>query len=102
MWQEQASGPIANVGRGLAGESFLTEMAFQGGYYLTTYEPHRTDDGRVQGVLVFSRDITELHASRLALVQTEKIRHFPILLYGSDYWQGLVEWLHFLIQKLVC
>jgi uncharacterized protein (TIGR00730 family) len=29
----------------------------------------------------------------LTLVQTEKIRHFPILLYGSDYWSGLVDWL---------
>ena len=28
----------------------------------------------------------------LTLVQTEKIRHFPILLYGSDYWQGLLDW----------
>ena len=27
------------------------------------------------------------------LRQTEKIRHFPIVLFGSDYWQGLVDWL---------
>jgi uncharacterized protein (TIGR00730 family) len=27
------------------------------------------------------------------LRQTEKIRHFPIVLFGSDYWGGLVEWL---------
>ena len=27
------------------------------------------------------------------LRQTGKIRHFPILLVGSDYWQGLVDWL---------
>jgi len=27
------------------------------------------------------------------LRQTEKIRHFPILLFGSDYWGGLKEWL---------
>jgi uncharacterized protein (TIGR00730 family) len=27
------------------------------------------------------------------LRQTEKIRHFPIILFGSDYWQGLVDWL---------
>jgi hypothetical protein len=27
------------------------------------------------------------------LRQTEKIRHFPILLFGSDYWSGLVDWL---------
>jgi uncharacterized protein (TIGR00730 family) len=27
------------------------------------------------------------------LRQTEKIRHFPIVLFGSAYWSGLVEWL---------
>jgi uncharacterized protein (TIGR00730 family) len=27
------------------------------------------------------------------LRQTEKIRHFPIVLFGSDYWRGLVDWL---------
>ncbi len=27
------------------------------------------------------------------LRQTGKIRHFPILLVGSSYWQGLIEWL---------
>ena len=27
------------------------------------------------------------------LRQTEKIRHFPIVLFGSAYWSGLVDWL---------
>jgi uncharacterized protein (TIGR00730 family) len=27
------------------------------------------------------------------LRQTEKIRHFPIVLFGSDYWTGLIDWL---------
>ena len=27
------------------------------------------------------------------LRQTEKIRHFPIVLFGSAYWRGLVDWL---------
>ena len=27
------------------------------------------------------------------LRQTEKIRHFPLVLFGSDYWRGLVDWL---------
>ncbi|MDQ3644298.1 MAG: TIGR00730 family Rossman fold protein [Actinomycetota bacterium] len=27
------------------------------------------------------------------LRQTEKIRHFPIILFGSAYWSGLVDWL---------
>jgi uncharacterized protein (TIGR00730 family) len=29
----------------------------------------------------------------LTLVQTLKIEPFPIILYGSDYWSGLVSWL---------
>jgi uncharacterized protein (TIGR00730 family) len=29
----------------------------------------------------------------LTLVQTDKIEHFPIILYGSQYWSGLVEWM---------
>src|SRR4051794_2833008 len=29
----------------------------------------------------------------LTLSQTGKTRHFPIVLVGSDYWQGLVDWL---------
>jgi uncharacterized protein (TIGR00730 family) len=28
------------------------------------------------------------------LRQTAKIRHFPIVLFGSDFWTGLVDWLH--------
>jgi uncharacterized protein (TIGR00730 family) len=27
------------------------------------------------------------------LIQTRKIRHFPIVLLGTDYWTGLVTWL---------
>ena len=27
------------------------------------------------------------------LRQTEKIRYFPIVLVGTDYWGGLVDWL---------
>ncbi|MDH5201805.1 MAG: TIGR00730 family Rossman fold protein [Nitrospirota bacterium] len=27
------------------------------------------------------------------LVQTGKIASFPIILYGSDYWKGLIEWM---------
>lgn len=29
----------------------------------------------------------------LTLVQTDKIDHFPIVLMGSTYWQGLLDWL---------
>jgi uncharacterized protein (TIGR00730 family) len=29
----------------------------------------------------------------LTLIQTETIRHFPVVLYGSEYWSGLRDWL---------
>ncbi len=29
----------------------------------------------------------------LTLVQTDKIRAFPIVLVGTDYWQGLLDWI---------
>ena len=29
----------------------------------------------------------------LTLVQTQKIRRFPIVLVGSDYWSGLLDWM---------
>src|SRR3989442_5626591 len=28
----------------------------------------------------------------LTLIQTGKILHFPVVLFGSGYWNGLVEW----------
>lgn len=29
----------------------------------------------------------------LTLIQTGKIRHFPVVLAGAEHWQGLLEWL---------
>jgi hypothetical protein len=29
----------------------------------------------------------------LTLIQTEKIRPFPVILFSSEYWQGFLEWL---------
>src|SRR5690606_29148884 len=29
----------------------------------------------------------------LTLIQTGKVRDFPVILYGKSYWQGLIEWL---------
>jgi uncharacterized protein (TIGR00730 family) len=30
----------------------------------------------------------------LTLIQTRKVRNFPVLLMGGSYWQGLVDWLN--------
>jgi uncharacterized protein (TIGR00730 family) len=29
----------------------------------------------------------------LTLIQTGKVEHFPIVLYGKDYWNGLLSWI---------
>ena len=29
----------------------------------------------------------------LTLIQTGKVTHFPVILFGRAYWAGLVEWL---------
>src|SRR3989440_2639464 len=29
----------------------------------------------------------------LTLIQTHKIHNFPVVLYGSEYWQGMMDWL---------
>ena len=29
----------------------------------------------------------------LTLIQTKKLSQFPVILFGSSYWQGLVDWL---------
>ncbi len=28
----------------------------------------------------------------LTLIQTRKIRNFPVVLFGSQYWRGLLAW----------
>jgi len=29
----------------------------------------------------------------LTLAQTKRIKSFPIILYGSEYWKGLIDWM---------
>jgi uncharacterized protein (TIGR00730 family) len=30
----------------------------------------------------------------LTLIQTGKVRNFPVVLFGTTYWRGLLDWLH--------
>jgi uncharacterized protein (TIGR00730 family) len=34
----------------------------------------------------------------LTLIQTGKIRHFPVMLVGTDYWAGLIDWIRDRLQ----
>jgi uncharacterized protein (TIGR00730 family) len=34
----------------------------------------------------------------LTLIQTGKISNFPVILYGSEYWSGLLDWLRDTVQ----
>ena len=34
----------------------------------------------------------------LTLVQTQKITSFPIVLFGTEYWGGLIDWLRTTMQ----
>ncbi len=48
-----------------------------------------------QGFVIFPGGygtLDELFES-VTLVQTGKIEHFPIVLFGSSYWRGLLDWL---------
>jgi uncharacterized protein (TIGR00730 family) len=38
----------------------------------------------------------------LTLIQTNKIRHFPVILYGSSFWKGLIDWLKDQALELGC
>ena len=29
----------------------------------------------------------------VTLIQTGKVLHFPVVLYGSEYWRGLIDWM---------
>jgi uncharacterized protein (TIGR00730 family) len=39
----------------------------------------------------------------MTLVQTQRIRPFPIILVGTQYWRGLLDWIHkqLLAQRLI-
>ena len=35
----------------------------------------------------------------LTLIQTKRIRHFPVILVGSSYWGGLIDWIKDVLLK---
>jgi hypothetical protein len=35
----------------------------------------------------------------LTLVQTRKVTRFPVILFGSEYWSGLVSWIRMTLAE---
>ena len=35
----------------------------------------------------------------LTLIQTGKIKHFPVVLMGKSYWQGLLNWMDHVVAR---
>jgi hypothetical protein len=36
----------------------------------------------------------------LTLIQTKKIRGFPVILVGRRYWQGMLDWMRSTVQEM--
>jgi len=41
----------------------------------------------------FSIDTVDEFMESITLIQTRRASRFPVILVGSDYWKGLVEWM---------
>ena len=35
----------------------------------------------------------------VTLVQTKRMPHFPLILFGTDYWRGLLDWMKVVMEK---
>lgn len=91
----QAGGPSIGLGIELPFEQGINE------YVSTGYEFHYFFSRKVMlvryssGFVVFPGGFGTLDElfEAMTLVQTGKVTGFPIVLFGSDYWAGLLDWL---------
>lgn len=71
------------VKKALEGERQTVDVAFDNGFYVNSYIPHIDEDGQVKGFVIFSHDVTDLQASRAALIQSEKMAAIGRLAAGT-------------------
>ena len=38
----------------------------------------------------------------ITLIQTKRMEQFPVILFGSQYWKGFIDWLHSMVLKHDC
>ena len=38
----------------------------------------------------------------LALIQTHKVTPFPVILFGREFWESLINWQQLVDQRLIC
>ena len=68
--------------RSEAGERSTAEVHVNDRDYLSTHLPHYGPDGKVDGTLVIAQDVTEMRATRAALIHAEKMATIGRLVAG--------------------
>ena len=38
----------------------------------------------------------------ITLIQTQRMEGFPVILYGSEYWKGFIQWIREMVLKHDC
>ena len=92
---QEAGGLSVGVGIKLPFESGLNPYIDRGITFRYFFARKTMFVKYAQGFIVLPGGIGTLDElfEALTLVQTGKVTHFPVVLIGVDYWQGVVDWL---------
>ncbi len=91
----QAGGVSVGLGIELPFEAGLNQWVDKGINFRYFFARKTMFVKYAQGFIVLPGGVGTLDElfEALTLVQTEKVTSFPIVLIGSDYWSGLIDWL---------
>lgn len=78
---EMARSIEARLARAISGEKFTVEASFRAGRTLNSFFPHVVN-GEVVGTVLIAQDISDIHATRLALVQAERMASLGRIVAG--------------------